>query len=63
LLAIALAAVTLTNGQNLRQCLYDWLPQSHLSPPLVSLIYSLLFVLICFLPVMYLYRHKIFLKL
>jgi predicted acyltransferase len=63
LLAIALAAVTLTNGRNLRQCLYGWLPQSHLPPPLVSLMYSLAFVLICFLPVMYLYRHKIFLKL
>jgi predicted acyltransferase len=63
LLAIALAAVTLSNGRNLRQFLYSGLPQSHLSPPLVSLLYSLLFVVVCFLPVLYLYRHRIFLKL
>jgi predicted acyltransferase len=63
LLAIGLTAVTLTNGVNLRQFLYSGMPQSHLSPPLVSLLYSVLFVLLCFLPVMYLYRHKIFLKL
>jgi len=62
-LAIALAAVTLTNGRNLRQFLYSGLPQSHLSPPLVSLLYSLSFVVVCFLPVLYLYRHRIFLKL
>lgn len=62
-LAIGLAAVTLTNGVNLREFLYSGLPQAPLSPPLVSMVYSVLFVLICLLPVMYLYRHKIFLKL
>lgn len=62
-LAIALAAVTLTHGENLQQFLYRLLPQSHMPPPLVSLTYSLLFVAVCSLPVTYLYRHKIFLRL
>jgi predicted acyltransferase len=61
-LAIVLSAVTLSRGETLQQFLYRLLPPFG-PPPVVSVTYSILFVLICFLPVGYLYRHKIFLKL
>jgi len=62
-LAIALSAITLSRGESLQQFLYGMLPQSFGSPSLVSVGYSLLFVIVCSLPVLYLYRHKIFIKL
>ena len=62
LLAIVLSAVTLTRGETLQQFLYRSLPAFG-PPPLVSVTYSVLFVLVCLLPVVYLYRHRIFLKL
>jgi len=61
-LAIVLSAVTLARGETLQQFLYRLLPPLG-PPPIVSVTYSVLFVLACFLPVAYLYRHKIFLKL
>lgn len=62
-LAIALSAITLSRGESLQRFLYGMLPQSLGSPPLVSVIYSILFVIVCSLPVLYLYRHKIYIKL
>lgn len=62
-LAIILGVVTLSNGQTLQKFLYNLLPQSLVSQSLLSVTWSVLFVAVCFLPVLYLYRHKIFLKL
>ena len=62
-LAIALSAITLSRGESLQRFLYGMLPQLLGSPPLVSVIYSILFVIVCSLPVLYLYRHKIYIKL
>jgi predicted acyltransferase len=62
-LAIILGAITLSNGNTLQKSLYNLLPQSLVSPSLLSATWSVLFVAVCFLPVFYLYRHKIFLKL
>jgi predicted acyltransferase len=63
LLAIALGSIPLPNHENLQQFLFHLLPH-WLGPPFfVSLLYSMLFVLVCFLPVLLLYRRKIFIKL
>ena len=69
-LAIALAAVPMAGGGNLQRGLFGWLRGVlGLLPgwpgPLgfASLVYSVLFVLVCALPVLYLYRRGIFLKL
>jgi len=62
-LAIALAAVRMPRGGNLQQSLFHLLPYWLGPPPLVSMIYSVLFVLVCALPLIPLYRKKIFLKL
>jgi predicted acyltransferase len=69
-LAMALSAVPLAGGGNLQQGLFRWLRGVlGLLPgwpgPLgfASLVYSILFVLVCALPVLYLYRRGIFLKL
>jgi predicted acyltransferase len=62
LLANTLTSIQLPNDLDLQEYLYRFLP--HLaSPAFTSLLYSLLFVLVCALPVAYLYRHKIFVKL
>jgi predicted acyltransferase len=63
ILAIVLGAVTLSHGDTLQQFLFRLLPHSLGPAPLLSAIYSLLFVVVCSLPVTYLYRHKIFLKI
>jgi predicted acyltransferase len=62
-LAIGLAALKLPRGGNLQQLLFRLLPHWLGSPPFVSMIYSMLFVLACALPLIPLYRRKIFLKL
>jgi predicted acyltransferase len=62
-LAIGLSAVPIRSGGNLRQLLYRLLPSWLGPPPLVSLVYSILFVSVCYLPVRELYRRRIFVKL
>jgi predicted acyltransferase len=62
-LAVALAAVPVRSGENLQQLLYRLLPSWLGPPPLVSMLYSILFVGVCYLPVWELYRRRIFVKL
>jgi predicted acyltransferase len=62
-IAVALAAVPVGSGENLQQLLYRLLPQWLGPPPLVSMLYSVLFVGVCYLPVWVLYRRRIFVKL
>jgi predicted acyltransferase len=62
-LAIGLSAVPIRSGGNLQQLLYRLLPSRLGPPPLVSLVYSILFVSVCYLPVRELYRRRIFVKL
>lgn len=68
-LAIALDAVpvhgvfALQGAANLQQGLYRLLPHWLGPAPAISLVYSVLFVLVCTLPMLALYRRKIFLKL
>jgi predicted acyltransferase len=62
LLSTALTSIPLPNDLDLQEYIYQLLP--HLgSPSFTSVLYSLIFVLVCALPVAYLYRHKIFVKL
>jgi len=62
-LAVALAAVPVGGGENLQQFLYRLLP-TWLGPvPFVSMVYSVLFVGVCYLPVWVLYRRGVFVKL
>jgi predicted acyltransferase len=62
LLAIALAAIPVTHGMNLQQFLFELLPHWLGPPALVSMMYSVLFVMVCALPVLELYRRRIFVK-
>ena len=62
-LAIVLHAITLDGNRTLQQLIYRLLPTRLGPAPLVSLLYSILFVAACLLPTAYLYRNKIFLKL
>jgi predicted acyltransferase len=64
-LAIALAAIPIPmrHVKNLQRFLFALLPRSFAPPPFVSLVYSILFVAVCFLPVWVMYRRRIFLKL
>ena len=62
-LAIALGAIHLAQGISLQQYLFRLLPQGLGPPAFVSLLYSVLFVIVCALPVMELYRRRIFVKL
>ncbi len=63
ILAPVLSAIYLPNGDNLQQFLFHLLPRWLGPPPFVSMIYSMLFVLVCYFPVHVLYRRKIFIKL
>jgi predicted acyltransferase len=58
LLAIALAAIELPSGATMQQRLFGLLPRWLGPAPFVSLVYSILFVLVCYLPVLGLYRRK-----
>jgi predicted acyltransferase len=62
-LALILGSITLSNRETLQKFLYNLLPQTLVSASLLSISWSVLFVAVCFLPVLYLHRHKIFLKL
>lgn len=63
LLAILLGNISVAGAGTLQRYLYLCLPLWLGPPPLRSLIWSMLFVGVCFLPVWYLYRRKIFIKL
>lgn len=60
---IYLGAIVLPGGRNLQQFLFGLLPNWLGPPPFVSAIYSILFVLLCYIPVRALFRSKIFIKL
>jgi predicted acyltransferase len=62
-LAMALSAISVGHNETLQQWLFRLIPAGLGSPALLSLIYSLLFVAVCFVPVLVLYRRKIFIKL
>ncbi len=62
-LAVGLAAVAVGGGENLQQMLFRLLPTWIGPPPLVSMVYSVLFVCVCYVPVWMLYRRRIFVKL
>ena len=62
-LAIVLSAIPAGHQETLQQWLFQLLPSGLGSPAFLSLIYSLLFVTVCFVPVLVLYRRKIFIKL
>lgn len=63
LLAIAIENIPMAGAGTLQRYLYLCLPLWLGSAPLRSLIWSILFVGICFLPVWFLYRRRIFIKL
>ncbi len=62
-LAIALGNILVSSGLDLQHYLFQLLPRWLGPPPLLSLIYSVLFVMLCALPVLELYRRRIFVKL
>jgi predicted acyltransferase len=62
-LAVTFAAVPVGSGENLQQLLFRLLPSWLGPPPFVSMLYSVLFVGVCYLPVWWLYRRRIFVKL
>jgi predicted acyltransferase len=62
LLAAAIASIRLQSGLNLQQYCYQLIAQVVPNPSFASLLYSLLFVVVCWLFVAALYRRKIFLK-
>jgi predicted acyltransferase len=62
-LAVVLAAIPVRSGEDLQQLLFRLLPSWLGPPPFVSMLYSILFVCVCYLPVWELYRRRIFLKL
>jgi len=62
LLAMLLAAIPVRGG-DLQQWLFHLLPRWLGPPPFVSMVYSVLYVGVCYLPVLVLYRRRIFIKL
>jgi predicted acyltransferase len=62
-LAVALSATPVGHQETLQHWLFRLLPTGLGSAAFLSLIYSLLFVAVCFVPVMMLYRRKVFIKL
>jgi predicted acyltransferase len=63
LLAAALVSVHLNSGLNLQQYFYQTILRAVPNIAFASLLYSILFVVICWLFVAVLYRRKIFLKI
>jgi predicted acyltransferase len=63
LLASVLSVVLVRPHYSVQNWLYDTLFRPIVNPAFGSLIYSLAFVLVCWLPMLILYRRKIFLKL
>jgi predicted acyltransferase len=62
-LAEVLAVIPVRGGGDLQQWLFHLLPSWLGPPPFVSMLYSVLFVGVCYLPVLCLYRRRIFVKL
>lgn len=62
-LAIVLSIIPVSSHVNLQRVLYQALPLLLGSAPVRSAIYSVLFVLVCYLPVWLMYRRRIFLKI
>jgi predicted acyltransferase len=62
-LAAVLTAIPVRTGENLQQLLFRLLPSRLGPPPFVSMVYSVLFVCVCYLPLEALYRRRIFVKL
>lgn len=62
-LADVLAGIPVRSGENLQQLLYRLLPSWPGPSPFVSMLYSVLFVYVCYVPVWWLYRRRIFVKL
>jgi predicted acyltransferase len=62
-LAVALAVIPVAGAGNLQRLLFGLLPHWLGPPPFVSMLYSVLFVGICFLPAWLLYRRHIVIKL
>jgi predicted acyltransferase len=62
-LAMALSAIPVRHEETLQEWLFRSIPAGLGSPAFLSLVYSLLFVALCFVPVLMLYRRKIFIKL
>jgi len=63
LLAMVLSAIPVGHQETLQEWLFRSIPPALGSPATLSLIYSLLFVAVCFVPVLVLYRRRIFIKL
>jgi predicted acyltransferase len=62
-LAAVLAVIPVRTGENLQQLLFRLLPSWLGPPPFASVLYSALFVCVCYLPAWELYRRRIFIKL
>jgi len=62
-LAVVLAAIPIRSDESLQQLLFRLLPHWLGPSPFVSMLYSVLFVCVCYVPVWWLYRRKIFVKL
>lgn len=62
LLASAFASVYIHPGINVHRWLYRWIESGVPYPAFASLLYSLGFVAICWLPAYWLYRRRIFIK-
>lgn len=62
-LAMVSAIIPIRSGENLQQLLFHLLPTWLGPPSFVSMLYSMLFVGVCYLPVWWLYRCRIFVKL
>jgi predicted acyltransferase len=63
LLAVLLALIPVRGGGNLQQWIFQLLPHWLGPPPFVSMLYSILYVGVCMIPVLFLYRNKVFLKI
>jgi predicted acyltransferase len=63
LLAAAIASIHLNSGLNLQQYFYQSILRAVPNIAFASLLYSLLFVIVCWLFIAVLYRRKIFLKI
>jgi predicted acyltransferase len=62
-LSIALGSIPLAGYGNVQRFTFELLPAWLGSPSLRSFLWSLLFTGVCFLPVLWLYRRRIFIKL
>ncbi|MDE3104639.1 MAG: DUF1624 domain-containing protein [Acidobacteriota bacterium] len=63
LLASAIGSIHLASGHNVQQAAYLAIHAVIGNVPLASLVYSLLYVAVCWVPVWMLYRSRIFLKI